>query len=190
MGQEGRDDLGVEGAAGLLGQHGQATVVGTRGAVVAAHGQGVEIVHDRHDTRRQRDRLAAQALGVAVAVPALAVMQRDLGGQREQRQAGAAEQRGAAARLDLAAATLLGGRQRPGRLEGGSGGVEFADVVQRRGQAQQLGRLGIQPQVAGQRLGQVTQAHAVGARLFILAADSGQAWHGSRHAGWRRGVTG
>jgi len=84
-GQEGVDDRGVE-VAPAFGAELLKRLAERPAALVAASGdEGVEDVADRADARRERDVLPPQPGGVALAVPALVVGERDRLGHLEQR---------------------------------------------------------------------------------------------------------
>jgi hypothetical protein len=79
MGDEGVDDLRVEGLAPLLQQHLQCPVVAEGRAVAAVHRQCVEAVDDPGDGARERDRLSRNPARVPGPVPALVVRQGHFG---------------------------------------------------------------------------------------------------------------
>ena len=135
-------------------------LVGARGE------QGVEHVADGADARRERDLVALEALRVAAAVPALVVAERNLLGQLHER--------GARAGQDARADRGVGLHRRPlGRVELARlqqdvvGDADLADVVQRAGVAQQLGLLGVMPDLAREPLAEPAHALDVHAGLGV-----------------------
>ena len=108
---------------------------GQRRAVGVAGDHDVVGVGDRDDPREQRDRLAGQAMRVALAVPALVVAEDDL----RHRRVGLHARDDAGALLRVAAhdlPVLLG--QRRGREQDRVGERELADVVQQPGRVDEV----------------------------------------------------
>ena len=129
-------------------------------------GERVEDVGDRHDAPDDRDRVAGQAGGVAAAVPLLVVGQRDLLGHLEQRERAAGEHLRADRGVGLHLVELLDGQLAP-LAQDRVGDRDLADVVQRRGEADQLDLGGGQPQVLGDGDRQVADAARVLAGVVV-----------------------
>src|SRR3954471_5758486 len=180
-------DARVELRAGAGAQAAARLAAGQRGAVGAVARHRVERVGGRDDPRGQRDAVAAQAVGVAAAVPRLVRRAHE---EREVLEPG-----------DLGEQLLAGDRvapdprallrvERPLPVEEVRVDRELADVVQHRDELD-LGRL---ERVQGQALGDVArergQAVAVVGRRRVVAAQlARERLHGLGHprrAGERR----
>src|SRR5687767_2196581 len=125
--QESGHHLGVEAAAGELGD-GLDRESGRVGALIgAAGGDGVEAVRHRHDARDERDLLGLETFGIAAAVPRLVVPadRRDHVLERlDRRHDLGADHR---VRLHL---LVLGRRQHAALLEDAVVDADLADVVE------------------------------------------------------------
>src|SRR5690349_8287318 len=129
------DDARVEVLAGLLEDPGQRLGVRPGLLVRPRRGQRVVDVRQRHDARRERDRVALQAGRVAAAVPLLVVAARDVAAADQEALVGELAHHA----LDRLRADLvvrahdlpLLVREAPGLEQDRVGDADLADVVQR-----------------------------------------------------------
>src|ERR1039458_1983734 len=139
------DDIRVELPTGMVEDLSDRLLYRPRRLVRAGVRESIEHVRRGHDPSRERDLLASKAAGVASAVPALVVGQRDALGHDKQRATAAGQDLGADRRvrlhlLELPVTELA-------RLEQDRvGNSDLADVVQRRGAPDQLNLLVGQPE--------------------------------------------
>ncbi len=122
-------------SAGFLFDHLEGLLVRQRVAVTALHRQGIEKVDQRDESSGDRYILSAQSARVAAAVEFLVVMQRDLSGQVEKRDPGAAEYSRAVFGVASHLFPFLG-RQCSRLLEDRIRNADLPDVVHRRGMTQ------------------------------------------------------
>ena len=149
------DELGVELFAGDAAQLDDRVVRGHRRAVGVAGGHHVVGVGDGDDPRELRDFLALEAARIAFAVDPLVVGEDDVGDRAVAVQRG--DDAGALLRVALDQHPVLVGERHVG-LEDAVGEDELADVVQQRGDVDELlflfreaGAVGDRPRVAGDR---------------------------------------
>ena len=129
------DDFRVEVRA-RAAQQDRARLFARHAATIrAVFAHRVEAIDDGEDARRPRDRLAAQAVRVAEAVPALVMVADD--GHDRVREIDAFEYLRADGRVNLHL-VKLGGRQLPRLVQDVIGDGELADVVQQRAGLQRL----------------------------------------------------
>ena len=140
-----------------------------RRAVRARAQQGAIRVGDGQNARAERNRFAAQAVGIAAAVPMFRMVahkRHNRPGKRNRRDNSRAQNRMRAEFF------LLFGRQRPGFMQNVFGNAQPSDVVQQAGGAQRGGLFLAQVQDAG---------HAQSALLYAV-----QMSHAVRIAGFKR----
>ena len=130
-------DVGVEVGAAAAADDVVAGVQGHGVSIAALGGYGVEHVGDGHDAGAQRYVRAAQALGIALAVPLFMVVERDLMRHAlvldvEQVAEGIGDDPAADGGVLLHLLELLG-REAAGLLQYRVGDADLADVVHRRG---------------------------------------------------------
>jgi hypothetical protein len=94
-------------------------------------GQGIEDVGHGHNSARHRDLVPAQALGVAVSVPAFVVGQGNLLGQAQDVKAAPAQNSGADDGVGLNNLEFFRGKG-PGLEQNAVGDGDLADVVKGR----------------------------------------------------------
>ena len=123
---EGDDHVRVELRAGAASQLGQALAIAQRASIGPLAGHGVVAVHHAHRPGDQRDRLAGQAVGVALSVETFVVVAHP---RHELVVEQGAHDLGADAGV-LAHELPLFGRQRPGLEQHAVGDADLADVVQ------------------------------------------------------------
>lgn len=109
-------------------QHAQCFFVAERLAIAAVHGEGVDKIDGSDNACRFGDVAPGEPLGVAAAIPALVVPQRDLGGHLEHRDLGVAQDLRADARMGVHDGALLFG-EAARLLEDVVGDADLADVV-------------------------------------------------------------
>src|SRR3954469_9231376 len=180
-------DPRVELHAGARAQAPARLAAGQRRAVGAVARHRVERVGGRDDPRRQRDPVAAQAVGVAAAVPCLVRRAHEEG---EVLEAGDLGQQLLAGDRVAADARALLRVERPLPVEEMRVDRELADVMQDRDELD-LGRL---ERVEGQALGDVARERGetvavIGRRRVVAAELARQRLHGLGHprrAGERR----
>ena len=158
------DEAGVELLAGDPAQLLDRVVARHRRAVGVARGHHVVGVGDGDDPRQLRDVVACEAARVALAVDPLVVGEDDLGDRPVAVERG--DDPGALLRVAADQHPVLVGERHVG-LEDAVGKDELADVVQQRGDVDELlllarvaGALGDRPRVAGDR-GGVPGGHLV-----------------------------
>ena len=158
------DEFGVELFAGDPAQLLDRVVARHRRAVGVARGHHVVGVGDRDDPRELGDFVAGEAARVALAVDPLVVGEDDLRHRPVAVERG--DDAGALLRVALDQHPVLVGERHVG-LEDAVGKDELADVVQQRGDVDELllaprvaGPLGDRPRVAGDR-GRVAGGHLV-----------------------------
>jgi len=146
-------------------------------------GERVEHVRDGHDPAGEGDVRLPQRAGIARAVPALVVGQRDLLGEPQERGAAAGEDLGADRRVRLDRLELVRG-QPAGLEQDGVGDPDLADVVQRRGALDQLRPGHREAQGARQQAGGAPDAPRV--LLGVVVAVLGRQCQAVQHPQARR----
>ena len=144
-GEERGDDLGVELRAGAALDLRDRFLERERRAVEAVGRHRVEGVGDEDDARAERDLLAGEAVGVALAVPALVMVQHPVGDRVD---AEALEHPVADLRVPLEHEPLRVG-QGCRLAQDLLGDRELAEVVQAAREARQLDLVGGQPELLG-----------------------------------------
>ena len=141
----------VELAATLLPHHRERLLDRQRRAVDAVGRERVEDVCHGGDAPFERDRLAGEAVGIAVPVPALVVDERNRRGKLEHLRGGAAEQPMADLGVALHRAPLLVG-EAISLQQDLVRDRDLADVVQRACVAQQPAALLVEPHASRDQL--------------------------------------
>ena len=151
-------------------------------------GHGVERVGDRDDPSRDRDRLATQAGGIAAAVPALVVGERDLGRDLQNRKATFTENAPADHGVGLDDLELL--RRELARLEQDRvGNPDLADVVQGGRALDHLDQLLVQAQHSREQVRGVRDALGVPVGVVVaVLAHQRQALEVLSRAAWSSSI--
>lgn len=139
-----------------------------RPLVDAAGGQRIENVAHGDDACAERDRLAGEPVGVARAVPALVVRQRDLAPHGEDRVGGLGEDLRAHERVTLHLRALLV-RERARLEEDRIGHAELAHVVH--GRREEQAARDIAPHAHLRRDGLCVEAHALDVAAGLAIAE-------------------
>ena len=179
--------LRVELAACALFDLDERVLLGHRRSIRPARGHRVERVRDREHARLDRDRVTAQAMWIALPVPALVVMQHV--GQRGADGLDRLDQPRACCRMGANRFELVLG-QRPGFREDPRRNGQLADVVQRAADPQRLDAALRPAQPARDAFGEGGDAKRMPARVRVARLDrSGEGREHARRDSPRRFVS-